>query len=129
MLKFICLLSSLIFSFRVFASGISLSQNVKLVVFVPETHADKVRLSMGCAGAGVIGNYKHCSFSTKGVGRFQPLDGAKPAIGEIGTLEAVIEERIETVVSLDKLDQVLMAVKQAHPYEEPGIDIYPLYNK
>jgi hypothetical protein len=60
---------------------------VKIVVFVPETHADIVRKAMREAGAGVIGDYKHCTFSVKGIGRFIPLDTANPTIGESGRLE------------------------------------------
>jgi len=70
------------------------SKNVKIVVFVPETHADIVREAMGRAGAGVIGNYTFCSFSTKGIGRFKPEEGAHPNIGEAGKFESVPEERI-----------------------------------
>lgn len=102
---------------------------VKLVVFVPETHTDIVRRAMGEAGAGVIGNYDYCSFSIKGIGRFKPLKGAKPAIGEVGKLEEVKEERIETVCPEEKLDKVIAAIKKVHPYEEVAFDIYPLISK
>jgi len=102
---------------------------VKLVVFVPETYADIVREAMGKAGAGEIGNYSFCTFSTKGVGRYKPQGGANPTIGEIGKFEAVNEERIETVCSEDKLDEVISAIKKVHPYEEAVLDIYPLLLK
>lgn len=101
---------------------------VKIVVFVPTSHADGVREAMGNAGAGKIGNYSHCSFSTKGFGRFIPKDGAKPTIGEINKTETVEEERIETICSRDKLNNVIQAIKKAHPYEEVAIDIYNLEN-
>src|SRR6188768_506653 len=61
----------------------------KIVVYVPETHADKLRKAMGNAGAGKIGKYSHCTFTIKGTGRFKPLEGANPTIGEIGNLEEV----------------------------------------
>ena len=99
---------------------------VKIVVFVPETHADVVREAMGSAGAGKIGNYGFCSFSVEGVGRFKPLEGAKPAIGKVGELESVEEERIETICPKDKLNNIVEAIKKAHPYEEVAVDIYPL---
>jgi hypothetical protein len=99
---------------------------VKLVVFVPEENADAVRRAMGDAGAGKIGNYTHCSFSVKGTGRFFPGAGSSPAIGEVGKLEAVAEERIEVVCERSRLTQVIKALKTAHPYEEVPIDIYPL---
>lgn len=100
----------------------------KLVVFVPVTHAEKIRQVLGETGAGKIGNYDFTSFSVRGTGRFRPLKGAKPAIGEIGKLEEVEEERIETVVPEEILDEVINKVRSAHPYEEPAIDIYELKN-
>jgi len=93
---------------------------------VPETHADKVREAIGQAGAGKIGNYSHCSFTLKGTGRFKPEEGAHPTIGEVGKLEAVEEERIETVCAEDKLTDVLKAIKSTHPYEEPATHVYPI---
>jgi hypothetical protein len=101
-------------------------ETVKLVVFVPETHAEIVRKALGEAGAGLVGDYKHCSFSTKGVGRFIPLETAHPTIGEIGKLEEVVEEKIETVCYKKDLDRIIKAVKAVHPYEEVAIDVYPL---
>ena len=95
------------------------SDNVKIVVFVPETHTDIVREAMGKAGAGKIGNYSYCSFSSKGIGRFKPEDGANPHIGE---------ERIETVCSREKLQEVVAAIKEVHPYDEVALDVYPLEN-
>jgi len=102
------------------------SEVVKLVVFVPETHADKVREVMGKAGAGLVGDYKHCSFSVKGVGRYIPLETAHPTIGQIGKMEEVVEERIETVCYKENLDEVIEAMKKVHPYEEVALDVYPL---
>lgn len=98
----------------------------KIVVFVPESDGERLRTAMGEAGAGRIGNYDHCSFTTAGVGRFRPLAGAHPSIGAVGTLEAVAEERIETVCDEAKLSDVLAAIRRVHPYEEPAIDVYPL---
>ena len=104
------------------------SKNVKIVVFVPESHTDVVREAMGKAGAGIIGNYSFCTFSTKGVGRFRPESGASPHIGEVGKFEEVVEERIETVCVREKLEEVIETIKQVHPYEEVAMDIYPLEN-
>lgn len=98
----------------------------KLVIFVPIAEADKIRGVLALSGAGKTGNYDSTSFSVRGIGRFRPLDGAKPAIGEVGKLEEVEEERIETVVDAELLERVVAAIKQAHPYEEPVIDIYEL---
>lgn len=102
------------------------SKNVKVVVFVPESHAGRVRLAMGEAGAGRIGNYTHCSFSTKGIGRFRGEKGAKPTVGKAGRIEEVPEERIEMVCDRRLLKKVISAIKEVHPYEEVPIYVYPL---
>lgn len=99
---------------------------VKIVVFVPKNHADKIRTVLGKAGAGHIGKYDYCSFSSLGIGRFRPLKGTKPFIGKPYKIESLKEEKIETVCYLKILKKVLRAVKKAHPYEEPAIDVYPL---
>jgi hypothetical protein len=98
----------------------------KIVVYVPTDHADKLREAMGNAGAGIIGNYAHCMFTIKGTGQFKPVEGANPTVGEVGKLERVEEERIETVCSEEKLKDVLKAIKESHPYEEPATDVYPI---
>lgn len=100
-------------------------KNVKIVTFVPETHADIVRKAMGDAGGGRIGNYSHCSFSVKGKGRFTPLAGSNPTIGELGKPEEVDEERIEMICEFALLDKVIDAMKSVHPYEEIAYDVYP----
>lgn len=98
----------------------------KIVVTVPETHADVVREVMGKAGAGRMGHYVSCSFSSKGVGRFLPLEGAHPAIGNVGHAEEVVEERVEVTCSEDLVTSVIKAIREVHPYEEPAIDVYAL---
>ncbi len=103
-----------------------MSELVKIVVTVPEKDADKLRKAIGDADGGKMGNYTHCSFSVKGVGRFLPGDGAHPAIGEIGKPEQVVEERIEITCERTKLATVVRAIRANHPYEEPAIDIYKL---
>ena len=100
---------------------------VKVVVTVPEDNADMLREAIGNAGGGQIGNYTHCSFSVKGVGRFRPEAGANPTIGKVGRFEEVIEERIEVTCEEDQLDNLISAIRRVHPYEEPVIDVYPLH--
>jgi len=99
---------------------------VKLVTFVPESHADIVRIAIGNAGGGILGNYDNCTFSTKGIGRFRGLKGANPAIGKVGILESVNEERIEVTVEEKKLNDIIKAIKSVHPYEEIPIDVYKI---
>jgi len=101
-------------------------RSYKLVVYVPEADAGKVRTAIGDAGSGMIGNYSHCSFESEGVGRFTPMSGAKPAIGEPGVGEAVKETRLEALVTEDRLNAAVSAMLRAHPYEEVAYDVYPL---
>jgi hypothetical protein len=106
-----------------------MSKLVKVVVTVPETDAHALRKAIGDAGSGIIGNYSHCSFSSKGVGRFLPKKGARPAIGKVGEIEEVIEERIEFTCDYENLKTVLSVIRDVHPYEEPVIDVYQLLNE
>lgn len=100
--------------------------NVKLAIFVPLTHTDIVREALGNAGAGKIGNYDFCSFSTPGTGRFRGNDQSNPSIGSANIYESVEEEKIEVLVPRTILNQVIEAVKKVHPYEEVAFDIYPV---
>ncbi len=84
---------------------------------------------MGDAGAGRIGLYSHCSYSVDGVGRYKPLEGAHPVIGEVGKFEEVIEERVECVCERDKAKAVIEAIRKVHPYEEVAFDIYSLISE
>jgi hypothetical protein len=100
----------------------------KLIVYVPSQNADTLRHALGQAGGGKIGNYSFCSFTTKGIGRFLPEDGANPHIGEVGKLEQVEEERVEITVEESRVSEVLEAMKNVHPYEEVAYDLYLLSN-
>lgn len=98
----------------------------KLIVFVPVPDAEKVRAALAEAGAGRIGAYDSCSWSTQGEGAFRPLPGASPAIGEVGALERVDEVRVETVMPRALREQVLAAMRAVHPYETPAYDVVPV---
>jgi len=106
---------------------LKLSDYVTIVVIVPESHADLIREVMALAGAGESEHYCYGSFSVKGTTRFIPKKGSQPFLGQEGVLETVIEERIETMCLLERLEQVVEAIKKAHPYEEAVVDIYPIY--
>ncbi|MDP4020837.1 MAG: hypothetical protein Q8P58_02245 [Candidatus Adlerbacteria bacterium] len=101
----------------------------KLIFTVPVENTDQVRQAIGEAGAGKLGNYSFCSFSSKGVGRFKPEQGANPTIGEVGKLEEVEEERVEVTCDANVLDAIIAAMKKAHPYEEVAYDVYKLEDK
>ena len=102
--------------------------NYKLVVFVPVKSAAKVSNAVFAAGAGAIGNYSNCGFGAEGTGTFLPHKGAKPAIGRRGKLEKVDEMRFETIVPVGKLNDVVAAMKRAHPYETPAFDVFKLHD-
>jgi len=99
---------------------------VKIVTSIPENYTKDFLEAIGDAGAGIIGNYTHCSFTIKGIGRSLPTEGANPTIGEIGKLEEINEDRIEFSCDKDILDKIIGVIKSVHPYEEPVIDIYQL---
>ncbi len=102
--------------------------NYKLVIFVPVKSLQKVADAVFKAGAGWLGNYSHCSFSSAGLGTFFPLEGAKPAIGKKGKFENVEEIKFESIVPSEKIADVVKAMKSAHPYEMPAFDVIKLYD-
>lgn len=104
------------------------SNFVKIRVFVPVSYADALRAAMGRVGAGKMGNYEYCTSSWPVTGRFFPVAGAQPAIGEIGTMEEVAEEVVETICHKDIVKIVISEIKKVHPYEEPAIDIIPRFD-
>lgn len=107
---------------------VRMSDVFKIIVHAEEANADAIRQAIGDAGGGKVGNYSHCTFSYKGTGRFLPLDGANPTIGEVGKLESVAEESIEVVCEKAVVQDVVAAIKKAHSYEEPAIEVYALAN-
>ena len=98
----------------------------KLVVFVPPAALDAVRDAVFAAGAGRIGAYERCSWYGEGTGTFLGGDDAAPAVGRRGVEERVPELRLETVFPADRHDDVVAALRAAHPYEEPAFDVYEL---
>lgn len=102
---------------------------VKIFVTIPPENMQEVRKIVCEAGAGIIGDYTYCTSSTKSIGTFRPNDNAKPYIGEKNKLEFVEEERLEFVCDIDKVKTVITKLREAHPYEEPAIDIVPLLDE
>ncbi len=98
----------------------------KIVVFVPADNADSILAALSGAGAGRIGEYADCTFRSEGTGSFVPSGNASPAVGGEGGKVSVAEIRLETVVAGADLPRVLRVLRDAHPYEEPAIDVYPL---
>jgi hypothetical protein len=100
--------------------------NRKLVVFVPREALDPVREALFAAGAGRIGEYTRCSWYTQGTGTFFGAEGTDPSVGESGREQRVAELRLETVYPEELEADVVRALREAHPYEEPAFDLYPL---
>ena len=95
-------------------------------MFVPREALDAVRTALFEAGAGRIGNYERCSWYTQGTGTFLGGEGTNPSLGEAGREQRVAELRLETVFPEEKQDEVIAALRRAHPYEEPAFDVYAL---
>ena len=95
-------------------------------MFVPREALDAVREALFAAGAGHIGDYEHCSWYTEGTGTFLGGEGTSPSVGQAGREERVNELRLETIFPEERQDEVVAALRRAHPYEEPAFDIYQL---
>lgn len=95
----------------------------KLVVFVPLADVDAVVDALAGAGAGRLGDYERCAWTTTGEGTFRPLAGATPAIGTVGAVERVREARVEMVLPPSRRAAVVAALRATHPYEEPAFDL------
>lgn len=102
---------------------------VKIIVTIPVENVAEVRNAICDAGAGVIGDYTHCSMSTKCIGTFKPTDDANPYIGQKNNLEFVEEEKLEVVCDVNLVKKVISKLREVHPYEEPAIDIIPLIDE
>lgn len=102
---------------------------LKLVTYVPDSHADLVRNALFNIGAGHIGDYDSCSYNVKGQGTFRAGENTNPYCGEIGELHTESEVRIEMILPVYKQSEALRALIAVHPYEEPAYDFYALQNE
>ena len=94
-----------------------------LVVYVPRASTTALLSALFAAGAGTVGDYKECAFVVPGVGQFRPVRGAEPAVGRLGDLEHVEEDRVEVVLPRRLRAVVVAALRAAHPYEEPAFHV------
>jgi dinuclear metal center YbgI/SA1388 family protein len=100
----------------------------KLYTFVPRDAAEKLRMALFEAGAGMIGKYSECSFNTAGEGTFKAAEGANPYVGDIGSRHSENEIKVEVVFPAPAQDKLVKAMRKAHPYEEVAFDIIDLVN-
>lgn len=98
----------------------------KICYFVPESHLEQTKLALFSAGAGKIGDYDQCAWQCEGQGQFRPLAGSDPFLGKQGSLETVREYKVELVCEDALVKAALVALKQAHPYEEPAYEVFRL---
>ena len=101
----------------------------KLVTFIPEEHAEKVREAVFKAGAGNTGNYDYCGYSITGTGSFRGNENANPFVGEKHKIHCEKEIRFETIFPVYQQEKIIQALLNSHPYEEAAYDIYPLENR
>ena len=104
-------------------------KKVKIFVTTPPENTESIRNAVCSLGAGVIGNYTFCTTSTTSTGTFLPNENANPHIGKINNLEFVQEDKLEFVCDIELVPVILSALRKAHPYEEPAIDIVPLLDE
>lgn len=98
----------------------------KLCFYVPENYLEPVKQAVFAAGAGRIGDYDSCCWQVLGQGQFRPLEGSQPFLGQTGDLETVAEYRVEMVCEEGVLKAAVAALRLAHPYEEPALDVVAL---
>ncbi len=98
----------------------------KLVALVPDSDLANVSAALFQAGAGVIGQYRECSFRIPGHGTFFASDATNPTVGQKGRREDIAEWRLEVVVPENRVPAAIVALRHAHSYEEPAFDVYPL---
>lgn len=96
----------------------------QLTFYVPESHVEQVKNALFAAGAGKVGRYDHCAWQTKGVGQFCPLEGSHPYQGEQQKIERVDEYKVEMVCEDWLVSQVVTALREHHPYEEPAFAVW-----
>ena len=106
----------------------NLPSQVKIEVFIPADFVDALRLEIAKAGAGRIGSYDHCSTVIDVRGYWRPLQAAQPFAGEIGKIEQGTECKVEVNCPYERVNDVILAVKNIHPYEQPVINLIPLIN-
>lgn len=100
----------------------------KLCFYIPESHLESVKLALFEAGAGRQGDYDQCCWQSLGEGQFRPLAGSKPYLGQAHQLSRVAEYKVEMLCEENVIEQVLAALREKHPYQEPACDVIRLEN-
>ncbi|MBS0358331.1 MAG: RNA 2',3'-cyclic phosphodiesterase [Proteobacteria bacterium] len=98
----------------------------KLCFYVPESHLETVKQALFHIGVGKIGHYDCCAWQVKGEGQFRPLEGSNPSIGKTNQIEKIEEYKVEMVCEDSLIEEAIMQLKMAHPYEEPAYQVWHL---
>ncbi|UFH31988.1 Nif3-like dinuclear metal center hexameric protein [Chryseobacterium sp. C-71] len=101
----------------------------QLNVYVPKDYSESIKEALFSAGAGNIGFYDECSFKTEGKGTFRPIEGSNPFSGQQNVRENAEEDMVSVIFESFKQNQIVAAMKDAHPYEEVAHQIYQLENE
>ena len=101
-------------------------KKVKIAVMIPEGYVEEIREVMCENGCGEIGNYSRCTMTSDIISTFIGNDDSNPRVGRRSVLETYREIKLEALCSIEDVKTVLAAIRRVHPYEEPGIDIYPV---
>lgn len=99
----------------------------KLEIFLPESHLEPIQQALWSVDAGHIGNYDRCLSYSKVTSTWRPLPGTNPYIGTDNEVSQEPELKVEVTCKAERLTDTIRAIKQAHPYEEPVINVIPLF--
>lgn len=100
----------------------------KIEVFIPENYVDTLRDNLNkIRTLSIGGNYDSCMSCVKVLSYWRPLKGADPFEGKIGELCKVYEMKVEFACKKKLLEDTLKTIKKIHPYEEPVINVIPMY--
>jgi len=100
----------------------------KLITYIPENSFEIVQNALFEAGAGHVGNYSHCGFSSIGNGSFLGNENSNPSLGSPNQLEIVKEIKFETIFPHYLESKIINTLFQIHPYEEVAYDVIALEN-
>lgn len=99
----------------------------KLEIFLPPSHMKALQDALQSVDAGHIGNYDCCLSYSPVTSCWRPLPGTSPYLGTQGERSEEPEYKVEVTCLTERLEETIAAIKTVHPYEEPVINVIPLY--
>ena len=104
-------------------------KELKLEIFIPESHLSVLRSALQSIGAGCLGNYDSCLAYSRVTGSWRPLHGSHPYLGMEGEVSEAEEIKVDVNIQAGDLERTLNAIYEVHPYEEPLVNVIPILNK